>query len=268
VQQKAAVWYIDRLNKTIVMFRGSRKHILDWTSSPEFCVELLQLVAPVEVRASGQSRWMPRGYGAPAEARLETFGPEAFPDSKAWSSLHTWWLAHEEGPNTPNWDVALSCEVEGQPGLVLVEAKANVPELSTSGKLLDPNASQESCDNHDRIGAAITEACLQLRRTSPMTCISRDSHYQLSNRVAFTWKLATLGLNTVLVYLGFCGDDGIADVGEPIRDAAHWNEVFAAHAHSLIPEDLFERRINCGAASMWLQVRSRHVIEASKPAVA
>ncbi len=249
------------------MFRGSQKHILDWTSRPEFCLELLRLVSPVEVRVSGRSRWMPRGHDVPEEARLETFGPEALPDVKVWSSLRTCWLAHEEGANTPNWDLALSCEVEGQPGLVLIEAKANVSELKTSGKLLAPRASQASCDNHDRIAAAITEACLQLRQISPMTRISRDSHYQLSNRVAFTWKLASLGLNTVLVYLGFCGDDGIADVGEPIKDPVHWNEVFAAYAHSLIPEDLFERRIDCGAASMWLQLRSRHVIEASKPAV-
>ena len=100
---------------------------------------------------------------------------------------------------------------------------------------------------------------------SPTLRISRDSHYQLSNRVAFTWKLASLGLRTILVYLGFFGADGIADVGEPIKDAAHWNRVFAAYAHSVVPSDLFEHRIDCGAAPMWLLVRSRHVIHASKP---
>src|SRR5215831_16031450 len=104
------------------MFRGSRKHILDWTSRPEFCVELLRLVSPVEVRVSGRSRWMPKGYDVPEEARLETFGPEAFPVIKIWSSLHNWWLAHEEGSNTPNWDLALSCEIDGRPAMVPVEA--------------------------------------------------------------------------------------------------------------------------------------------------
>jgi hypothetical protein len=155
--------------------------------------------------------------------------------------------------------------MDDRPALVLVEAKANVPELSTSGKLLGPNASDESRDNHKTIGAAITEACLRLRRISPTVCISRDSHYQLSNRVAFAWKLASLGLPTVLVYLGFCGDDGIADVGEPIRDGEHWDEVFAAHAHSVVPKGLFEHKIDCGAAPMWLLVRSRHIIEPSAP---
>jgi hypothetical protein len=54
--------------------RGSRKHVLDWTSRQEFCSELLQLVAPIDVRVTPWSRWMPRGHGKPEEARLETFG--------------------------------------------------------------------------------------------------------------------------------------------------------------------------------------------------
>jgi hypothetical protein len=83
--------------------------------------------------------------------------------------------------------------------------------------------------------------------------------------VAFTWKLARFGLPTILVYLGFCGDDGIADVGEPIRDAERWNESFAAYAHSVVPKDLVEHKIDCGAAPMWLLVRSRRVIDASTP---
>lgn len=247
------------------MFRGSRKRILDWTSKPEFCAELLQLMAPVEVRVSGRSRWMPRGHVAPGEARLETFGPEALPDVSAWPSLQTWWLAHKDGANTPNWDLALSCQIGGRPGLVLVEAKANVPELNASGKVLEPAASSGSRDNHNQIGVAIREACLQLRRISPAVSISRDSHYQLSNRVAFTWKLASLGVATILVYLGFYGDEGIKDVGEPIKSAQGWNDVFGAYAYSVVPKDLFERRIDCGAAPMWLLVRSRQVIEPSEP---
>ena len=243
------------------MFRGSRKHVLDWTSRPGFCVELLHLLSPVDIRISARSHWMPRGYQATDEARLETFGPEALPNVNAWLPLRKWWLAHERGANTPNWDLAMACEVEGQPGLVLLEAKANVPELSAAGKSLKPSASAASRENHHHIGVAIGEACAELQRISATTAISRDSHYQLSNRVAFAWKLASLGVPTVLVYLGFSGDGGIADAGEPFTDLAHWNTAFAAYAHSVVPKDLFERRINCGAAPAWLLVRSRPVIE-------
>jgi hypothetical protein len=246
-----------------LIFRGSRKHVLDWTSRPEFCAELLQLVQPVDARISAHSRWMPRGYDAPEEARLETFGPLFLPDSTAWKTLRGWWLCHEEGANTPNWDIAVGCEIDGRPGIILVEAKANVPELSDAGKQIVPKASENSRDNHVQIGHAISEACVALRRINDGTSIDRDSHYQLSNRVAFAWKLASLGIPTVLVYLGFYGDDGIADAGPPFKGAIHWREVFEEHSRAVVPTDLFERKLDIGAASTWFLVRSRPVIEIS-----
>jgi hypothetical protein len=59
---------------------------------------------------------MPRGHGAVDEARLETFGPEILPNSETWASLRKWWLIHEQGANTPNWDIAMGCEIEAGPG--------------------------------------------------------------------------------------------------------------------------------------------------------
>jgi hypothetical protein len=85
-------------------FRGSRKHVLDWTSTPEFCVELLRLVQPVNAHITTMSSWMPRGYDAVEEARLETFGPTALPHKSVWSALRSWWLAHElERSSLPPW---------------------------------------------------------------------------------------------------------------------------------------------------------------------
>lgn len=243
--------------------RGSRKHVLDWTSRPEFIVELLELIAPIDAHITARSRWMPRGHAAPEEARLETFGPRALGDTDVWRDLRQWWLVHEAGVNTPSWDIALACEIEGTLGLALVEAKANVPELSPKGKPRDAAASAASQANHDRIGHAIDEACSALRQFDGAVTISRDSHYQLSNRVAFAWKLASLGVPTVLVYLGFLGDHGITDAGEPFRDDAHWQRIFADYAHALVPAALFERRIDCGHAPMWLLVRSRPVLSVS-----
>jgi hypothetical protein len=107
--------------------------VLDWTDRPQFSVELLQLVAPVDCRLTARSQWMPQGYRSPDEARLETFGPKVVPETETWSNLRTWWLAHERGANTPNWDIAASCEIDEKPGLILIEAKANLPELSIAG---------------------------------------------------------------------------------------------------------------------------------------
>jgi hypothetical protein len=190
------------------------------------------------------------------------------PQDDVWSQLRTWWLAHEQGANTPNWDIAVSCEIEGRTGLILVEAKANAPELSHSGKVLPLKSSDASQENHKRIGQAIDEACTALRRLASGIAITRDSHYQLANRVAFAWKLASLGIPTVLVYLGFLGDYGITDAGEPFRDEPHWHNVFEAYAHATVPPELFERRLDCGLAPTWFLVRARPVLTASGPAAA
>lgn len=247
-------------------YRGSRKHVLDWSERPTFLSEFLSLVGLPEVKSSEPSIWMPRGYAGPDEARLESFAPKALPNEPIADALQDWWLVHKRGATTPNWDIALACEIEGKPGLVLVEAKANVPELKEDGKRHEDDDSANSKENHARIGQAIVEACEGLRRIHSGINISRDSHYQLANRVAFTWKLATLGVPTVLVYLGFTGDDGIRDAGEPFATDAGWREVLLSHAKGSIPTECFDKRLEVEGTPIWLLVRSRPVLEQSPPA--
>lgn len=248
------------------MYRGSRKHVLDWTARPEFTKELMALLPAVPIEIAEGAVWMPRGPQDPAEARLETFGPAWIPSSPIWDCLRKWWLQHESGANTPNWDIAVGCRTEGRPGLVLVEAKANWPELSKSGKSQDKKASKNSRDNHDHIGKAIDEACAGWRKIDWRIAIKRDSHYQLANRLAFTWKLATLGIPVVLIYLGFIGDEGIrADAGAPFSDDQDWKRAFSAYVSGTIPIELFGRRIDFGPTPVWLASISRAVLEQSPP---
>jgi hypothetical protein len=187
------------------------------------------------------------------------------PGHPAWKELENWWLAHKSGANTPNWDIAVACEIEGRPGLVLVEAKANWPELGTAGKQLTRDASVNSRANHERIGRALREACEGWRQIDERVDISCGSHYQLANRLAFTWKLGTLGIPVVLVYLGFTGDEGIRDAGQPFADDADWLRAFSEYARACIPMELLDVRHDLGAAPVWVTARDRAVIELSPP---
>jgi hypothetical protein len=239
------------------MPRGSRKHVLDWTGDPRFLLELLALVRPVGCCVTADSVFQPMGPGFPVEARLETFGPRAMPTSPAvWKELSSWWLAH--GGNTPNWDIALSCSIEHKPGLILVEAKANYPELGELGKRLKDDASTESRENHDRICRAIDQARIALEPHAPGISISCDKHYQLSNRIAFAWWLASHGIPTVLLYLGFTGDADIANVGEPFPDDRSWQDGFRKHFEAVCPPAVLDRRLEL-ASPMWILSRSRSV---------
>ena len=247
------------------MYRGSRKHVLDWTSREEFPSELLRLVSPCPVEIGPEARWMPRGFAEPDEARLERFGPRWLPEHPAWTHLRDWWLVHKRWANTPNWDLAVGCTVEGRPGLVLMEAKANHPELNPTGKRLRKESSSRSTDNHQRIGEAIQEANLGCGLIDGRVNISRDSHYQLANRLAFTWKLGTLGIPVVLVFLGFIGDEGIRDVGPPFADEEDWSWALSTYFEGVWPPDLLKRRIDLGPAPVWVISRSRPVLGASPP---
>lgn len=245
-------------------YRGSRKHVLDWTGRHDFLTDFADLVALPGLDLS-EATFKPHGVDAPDEARLEHFGPQVMPMHPAWPEIQRWWLRRPQGANTPNWDIALTARIEDRPGLVLVEAKANVPEMSQAGKPLAADASENSRLNHDRIGQAIAEAASGWRLQAPDARLDRDSHYQLANRLAFTWKLTTLGIPVVLLYLGFTGDEGIADAGEPIRDDVHWQALFRDHALAVGVSSALERRLDFGAAPSWVLCRSRVVLERSPP---
>ncbi len=68
------------------------------------------------------------------------------------------------------------------------------------------NSLSKKLNNHDKIGNAISEARGDLSLYSDGIKISHDNYYQLSNRIAYTWKLASLGIPTILLYLGFLND--------------------------------------------------------------
>ena len=245
-------------------YRGSRKHILDWTALPDavFLPSLNDLLQPTGAVVGPSDVWMPRGYDRPKEAKLHASdSPFLSPVQKQW--LSDWWLVHKRGANVPNWDLVATCSLEGQRGLILVEAKAHEDELSPAGKILRADASANSQANHQRIGQAIEEARQALDHITPGVGISRDKHYQLSNRVAWAWKLASLGVPTILVYLGFIGDNGIQDVGPYFENEPHWQETVRNYVAQVLPSGFLERLIPCGAATMQIILRSRAVLEPS-----
>jgi hypothetical protein len=251
--------------------RGSRKHVLDWVESPTFLADLQNLVAPVPCRISTDALYKPTGHEDPKEARLDTFGPRILPSSPAWAELRSWWLRHSKGANTPNWDLAVACEIAGSSGLILVEAKANVTELSTAGKAAERESAkrgaegrQRSAENQAQIKAAIKSASEGLQSAYPGTSLTAASHYQLANRVAFAWKLATESIPVVLVYLGFWGDKGMR---RPLRNPTHWKELFETHLEEVVPGGIPERPIATCAADFWLLCRAKEALEHSPPAV-
>jgi hypothetical protein len=247
-------------------YRGSRKHVLDWVESPAFLNELSKLLAPIPVQIASDAAFMPRGYSAPSEARLDQRTAKFEVIGPLRETLRDWWLKHQRGANTPNWDLVVESNIEGRRGLILVEAKANHPELKVEGKPLSDDASDNSRDNDRQIRAAIETACKGLNAAGYAVSISADENYQLSNRLAFMWKLASLGIPTVLLYLGFTGDEGLRDAGEPFENHEDWSTELSRHTQKCFPSSQWNLRLNVNGTPAWFLVRSREVMELSPPA--
>src|SRR5438552_14746717 len=126
------------------MSRGSRKHVLDWTSRSVFPKEFTELVSLSECIVASPPIWQPIGYAEPEEACLEECGAKFVPRVDCWNDLAAWWLVHRRGANKPNWDLVVACDLAGKPGLALVEAKAHERELDWPGKRLRPDGSANS----------------------------------------------------------------------------------------------------------------------------
>ena len=192
--------------------RGSRPRcvLLVDGARDEVAQRLSALVDLTGVSVSADNQWQPRGRPVHGDGSWDTMpsnevdlaGPNVLVSHDVQLELRSWWLEVHGRARTPVWDLAATCTISDRPGLLLVEAKAHAAELSPAGKALPrtPNGWR----NHQRIGAAIVEANegLWLASGGPWE-LSRDSHYQMSNRFAWAWKLASLGVPAVLVYLGF-----------------------------------------------------------------
>src|SRR5215213_5063614 len=94
-----------------------------------------------------------------------------------------------------------------------------------------------SADQWDR--TAITEAQDWFAQVAGPTTLTADSHYQLANRLASGYKVASVGVPVVLLYLGFTGDTYF---GDHVRDAAHWQQLMRGYLQGVVPSN---RPVEC-----------------------
>jgi hypothetical protein len=224
---------------------GSRIHILNWVKHPDFTDQLSHLLCPTGAIIQCTDKWMPKGFCNPEEARLDR--SDILPACVR-QILQDWWLVYKRGANTPNWDLASTCTIQGQRGLVLIEAKAHVKELNENDSC---GAKNEA--NLGRICKAICNASHTLSEVVKGIDISCCTHYQLANRVAFSWKIASLGIPVILVYLGFLGDKSWQD---KFIDNSHWICELQKYMDKHIPEDFIDQWICCGKSKMQMIIRS------------
>ncbi len=165
--------------------------------------------------------------------------------------LKDWWLAVAKNARTPNWDIASTCSINGEPGLLLIEAKAHAAELAPK---LD-KCSSTNRDNRLRISEAIKQANGSLNIATEGTWnLSRDHHYQLSNRFAWAWKLASLGVPVILIYLGFLGAQDM--IGRELFHCSDdWEKCVKEYGKGVVDNDCWGRRLNIQGTPIFPLIR-------------
>ena len=160
--------------------------------------------------------------------------------------LGKWWLAKDTGRSgTPHWGIVSTCTISGQAGLLLVEAKAHAKELSKRDKCGAAPA------NRKQIESALEEANAGLSRvTGGSWRLSDEHHFQLANRFAWSWKLATLRVPVVLLYLGFLDPVEMKDRGSPFGKDDDWRNELLEHCHGVIDVTCWERTLDVGGTPL------------------
>ena len=183
--------------------RGSRPRCVLLTDgrAERVAERLTRVVGRAEVVISSGDCWQPQGTSDVREAQLNKRlegGAVLVPD-RVRRELGKWWLAKDAGRSgTPHWDIVSTCTISGQAGVLLVEAKAHSKELSSRDKC------GATLVNRKQIENALEEANAGLRKVGGGSWrLSAEHHFQLANRFAWSWKLATFGVPVVLLYLGF-----------------------------------------------------------------
>jgi hypothetical protein len=242
--------------------RGSkpRCHWLTHGGSDRVAAQLSALADPWAT-VSPADCWMPEGFEAPEEPQLHR--ALRLLDADICRQLGEWWLPPDrQHATTPNFDIASTCMIDGAPGLLLVEAKAHDEELKKEavGRILLEDASEDRRASHGTIGDAIEAARRGLSNaTSSQWQISRDSHYQISNRFAWAWKLTELGLPVVVIYLGFLNALEMDDRGKPFGTHAEWESLVRDHSKSLFPDEVWGRRSPLNGVPLIPLIRSTAV---------
>ena len=229
--------------------RGSRLRCLMLTSMPPEQVRstLARLVAPLPSVTIGQI-YHPCGFLQPEEPQLGEH-----PDFLAQYErdiVADWWLKVRRNANTPNWDIVSQCNIGGERGLILIEAKAHIEESKREGK------SKGNAENDSQIDDAIRQANVALNAVLPGWALTKDSHYQLCNRFAWAWKLGAMGIPTILVYLGFLNCEEMRDCGAPFTSAHEWDRTVRKYAEGIVPPNAWGVRIATNAAPIWALIRS------------
>lgn len=245
--------------------KGSQTRCLELTSLPR--TQISQILSSFIEDFDGEVRpsdhWAPNGFQDPKEIRLdEALGFLKSVDQR--SELKSWWINPSLTKfRTPAWDLVSTCHIQGQPGLLLIESKAHLGEINS-----DPCSAKDK-QNMTTLRAALDEttegwndllaglAATEGWKPKQWVRLTPSCHYELACRLAFSLKLARMGIPTALVYLGFLEAWELEEQNCPIfRCHEEWENSVLEKTKQCVPNDLWNHVYDVQGIPLALQIRS------------
>lgn len=237
--------------------RGSYRHMLDFASAHNFREVMNGFLSGTDSILAKADHRHPCGRSNKhewTECELEDH-LKRYPLPEYSGLDRRWWIAYKG--SRPTWDLVSHIEVDGKPGLLLVEAKAHFDEMDEKNTKSPADLKNErSVANDLSIRLRLAESNLALTQMGLGEFhLSADHDYQLSNRVAYLHKIASDGVPAVLMYLGWIeSPDWLTDA---FPDSSAWERAVKTHFTRVGPAEFIgsKRRSKTGA-SFQMIVRS------------
>lgn len=237
--------------------KGSWLHIRDLVVAPDYLTKFEALLGQHGLPVTDIVCWHPNRYDS-REYTVSLFLKSCWTVmADQLEDLNQWWVRH--GGKTPTWDLLCLGQVDGKPGIVLVEAKAHLGEMN-SPKGRSKSNPKKSAENWTQIQGRMKDALTALGTTGADALSLGGEHYQFVNRLTWAHKLANDGLPVVLVYLGFTDDRCWPK--DPIVSGS-WRKAVASHAQGVLPIGFDDRAHEFGKGKLWFRTVEMPVPDAS-----
>ena len=216
---------------------------------------LTGLVGRPEVEVSAEDRWQPQGTRDVREAELDKLRKGSAVSTDRRDSPAVAGVVAGRGQGQVE-DTELGHR-QHLHGLWQKRSSTRGGEGALGGILKGRQVRRRACQpetDRERARGSDRRGCE--RRPAVRGGLSVEHHFQLANRFAWSWKLATLGVPVVLVYLGFLDAVEMTDKRSPFGSDDDWKNVLLEYCRDTIDAACWETTLDVRGTPLLPLMRS------------
>lgn len=239
--------------------RGSKLHMQQLVQLPDLEGRVAELARCAGLNVSGVANCHPNATDG-GEMGLRRFCERYMKRLyENGDPFQKWWTPY--GGKPPTYDLLCTFGPVGYEGIICVEAKA------WEGELKEPRPKRSSSNPERR---AANSRCIHCRIVDALSAIWGEHHpapdwdgdrYQLYNRLAWGHRLAELGVDVVIMYLGFADDQCWP---KHAIEGDKWRGIVRCFADGVLPPNYVNSPHRYGRGTFWFRTETTPVPDSSR----